>query len=285
MSVIKTSKNNTANSSKLIHKTDQSVWHRLAIVSAIAAIASPLWSSPLIPPAYAGQEHQAQAAEVDTQSFTIQAGALIEAVYLNAPGSSEQLSQRLLPAYQEAVTRTGGEYLANFEVLQNDSVDRSVTHVALIQWPDAVTRAAVKETQGYTNIEGQITDVGFFAAQQDTPVVLDGDKIYDFTSAWTIATEPAHMAIVMQVIGTYFQKIQPVIERYQISTVAFLGRYPGAPQDESRVYAPDITGIFEWQRLEDFDVFQNDPDWLEHVDIRNAVLSREADALLTRVMR
>ncbi|MEO0376788.1 MAG: hypothetical protein AAF329_19645 [Cyanobacteria bacterium P01_A01_bin.17] len=224
------------------------------------------------------------AKQAGTRTFTIRAGALIEAIYFNVPSNGEQLKRALLPSFQKAVAESGGEYLASFEVLKNAKGDHTVTHIALMQWPNSSVRAAAKNSQSRQHLNSLITDVGFFAAQQDTPVVLSQDKIYDFTSAWTIATEPAHMQVVMQVLGTYFQKIGPVTQKYGITTTAFLGRHPAAPQDEARVFAPDISGIFEWQNIEDHSKFNRDPMFTEHVDIRNAVLRRTEEVLITKVI-
>lgn len=211
----------------------------------------------------------------DTTDVTLSGGALIELLFLDVgeTGGAEALSQ-----LEGSVEAAGGDFLVGLEVVKNLAHDHPASHIAIVEWqvPDARADAA----EAYDALGDALTDVGFFAVQQDTPISFDPEKIYDFTSAWTIAETPEEMGVVMKVISTYFQKIGPVIEDYGIATRAFMMRHPAAPAVDA-VFAPQITGLFEWQALDDHSRFQNDERWLEHVDIRNAVLARKEDVLLT----
>ncbi|MEM8907970.1 MAG: hypothetical protein AAGD05_09010, partial [Bacteroidota bacterium] len=139
------------------------------------------------------------------------------------------------------------------------------------------------KSKAYEHLKPLITDVAFFGAQADTPVTLEASKIYDFTSAWTIATDPCQMPIIQQVIGTYFGKITPALQKYQISQTVFFGPHPAAPEIDSKVFRPDMCGIFQWQQAADHPKFQVDPLYTEHVDIRDAIM-KKMEVLLTRVV-
>ncbi len=223
------------------------------------------------------------AMSAQTTEFTLSGGALIEIMYFDAPQAGDVLENTLIPAYGNAVGAAGGEYLVGFEILRNLAQDHPATHVAMVQWPNAEARASATAGEAYGRLDDHVAEVAFFAVQSDTPVSLDHSKIYDFTSAWTIGESPEQMGIVMQVIGRYFEKIRPVIEEYEIHTAAFMMRHPSGP-DVGAGYAPQITGLFVWNSLDDHARFQTDARWLEHVDIRNAVLARREDVLLGTVI-
>jgi len=216
----------------------------------------------------------AEALAASTTEFTLKGGALIELVFLQDGDAG------LLPEFETAIETAGGDYLVGFDVVKNLAKDHSATRVAMVQWSTAASRAAADAI--YADLGTVLNDTGFFVVQADTAVALDHDKIYDFTSAWTIAKTPEEMGIVMQVIGHYFQKIGPIVDEYEIATRAFMMRHP-AGAELAPAFTPQITGLFEWRSLQDHARFQNDPRWLEHVDIRNAVLARKEDILLMQV--
>ncbi len=218
-------------------------------------------------------------AEGRTDTFTINAGQLVQAVYLNDADAVSQLG-----ALEDAIEAAGGEHLTNLEVIRNESQDHDMTHVVLLQWADPSGRAALENSDAWQAISGSVNSVGFFGAQADTPVTLHEDKIYDSTHAWTIAQSPEQMQVVMQVIGSYFQAIAPVLKEYQIGQVAFMGSAPGMDGGDYDLYAPQIFGLFEWQKLEDIGAFRNDERWLQSVDVRNATFARDEDTYFSRVM-
>ncbi len=218
-------------------------------------------------------------AEGRTDTFTINAGQLVQAIYINDANAAGQLG-----ALEDAINAAGGEHLTNIEVIRNDSQDHDMTHIVLLQWVDPSGREALEASVAWGDISGSVGSVGFFGAQQDTPVTLREDRIYDGTHAWTVAQSPEQMAVVQHVLGVYFQSIAPVIQEYQISTLAFMGSAPGMDGGDHDIYAPQIFGLFEWQQLEDVERFRTDERWLEHVDIRNATFKREEDTWFGRVM-
>ncbi|WP_415919019.1 hypothetical protein [Tateyamaria sp. SN6-1] len=218
-------------------------------------------------------------AEGRIDTFTINAGQLVQAIYLNDAGAASQLG-----ALEAAIGEAGGEHLTNLEVIQNESQDHDMTHVVLLQWADPSGRAALEASDAWASVSDSVGSLGFFGAQQDTPVELHEDKIYDGTHAWTIAESPEQMAVVQQVLGVYFRSIGPVLQEYQIGTKAFMGSAPGMDGGDFDVYAPQIFGLFEWQKLEDVERFRNDERWLEHVDIRNATFKRDEDTYFSRVI-
>lgn len=218
-------------------------------------------------------------AEGRTDTFTINAGQLVQAIYLNDADAAENI-----PALETAITFAGAKHLTNLEVIRNESEGHDITHVVLLQWADPSGRAALEESDTWANIAPSVNSVGFFGAQQDTPVTLHEDKIYDGTHAWTVAQSPDQMAVVQHVLGVYFQSIAPVLMEYEISTVAFMGSAPGIDGGDFDLYAPQIFGLFEWQSLDDVEAFRTDPRWLESVDIRNATFARDEDTYFTRVM-
>ncbi|MEW7292398.1 hypothetical protein [Aquimarina sp. 2304DJ70-9] len=219
-------------------------------------------------------------------SFTIKAGALVEVMYIDASSQVTNKVEGLLPAFSKNVSSIGGEVLAKFKVSNLANTKRKMTHIVLLQWSDISKR---------TNLQGQDTfkklleavgkeniQFGFFGAQQDTPVTLQADKIYDFTSAWFITDDPCAFPPLFQVLGGYFQKINPITKAYGISQTAFFGPHPAMPK-EPNAFIPHMFGIFEWQKYEDREVFNNDPKYTAHVDVRNAVL-KEMDVIFAKLM-
>ncbi|MEM9069285.1 MAG: hypothetical protein AAGE52_12300 [Myxococcota bacterium] len=201
--------------------------------------------------------------------FTLEAGALIEVVYVDANDGAERLA-----TYGRESASRGGELLARFDVV-GGAAEPSISHLGIVTWPDP--------TQATPAADGALGSTlrrrGYFGVQQSTPVHLSENRIYDFTSAWSIASEPSQMPVIMQVLGTYFQKIGPVIGYYGIAQKGFLGPHPAAHGD----FTPHMMGLFEWERLEDHATFNADPAFLEHVDIRNALMER-MEVLLTKVI-
>lgn len=209
-------------------------------------------------------------AGVKTSEFTIKAGAVLETLYFN---TDDKTFASIAKDYGKEVAKNGGALLATFDVIKKKT-ERSVTHIAIVQWTDPSGYAKATKSSVFSKAKSNLVDVGFFASQQDTPVVLRDDKMYDFTSAVTIMTDPCQMPTIMQVMGTYFGKIGPVLQKYGIAQTAFVGPHPGAPQTSAKMYMPHMMGIFQWNDVNDVEKFQNDPDFTEHVDIRNAVMSK-----------
>lgn len=219
-------------------------------------------------------------------SFTITAGAMVETLYLNVPESDTKVISKLLPAYAKTVASAGGEVLATFKVTQLPNTDRKMTHIVLIQWPDPSKRTNSISKTGFKKIGaalgGDNIQYGFFGAQQDIPVTLSADKIYDFSSAWFISDDPCAFPALFEVLGTYFSKIPPVLQEFGISQTAFFGPHPAMPE-ETNMFVPHMFGIFEWQKFEDREVFNKDSRYTEHVDIRNSVL-KKMDIIFAKVM-
>jgi len=217
-----------------------------------------------------------------TASFTIKAGALVEMIYINAENKGGDVEP-----LRKGLTRANCEVLATFEVAQIPKSKRKFSHILMIQWANPADRSSssvaraidkAKKTLGEENLQ-----FGFFGSQQDTPVTLNEDKIYDFTSAWLISDDPCAAPSLMQVIGGYFQKIGPVIQEYRIGQTAFFGPHPQMPKTESRLFVPHMLGIFEWQKYDDRAKFIADPAYTAHVDVRNAVL-KEMDVVFAKVV-
>lgn len=207
---------------------------------------------------------------VKSSEFTIKAGAVLETLYFN---TDDKTFASLTKTYGKEVAKHGGELLAKFDVVKKKT-ERAVTHIAIVQWTDPSGYVKAAKSSVFTNVKNKLVDVAFYGAQENTPVVLRGDKIYDFTSAFTIMTDPCQMPTIMQVMGTYFGKIGPVLQKYQIAQTAFVGPHPGAPATTVTPYTPHMMGIFQWNKIEDVEKFQNDPDFTAHVDIRDAVMSK-----------
>ncbi len=212
-----------------------------------------------------------------TKTFTIKAGALVEVMYINATGAKSKVAKKILPDYARALSQNGGELLASFEVTQLPQTERKMTHIVLIQWNDPSKRAKLVATSSSKKLLDTVgkenIQYGFFGAQQDTSVNLHPDKIYDFTSAWFISEDPCTFPTLFQVLGGYFQNIDPITAEYGISQTAFFGPHPAMPH-EANLFVPHMFGIFEWQKYEDREVFNNDPKYTAHVDVRNAVLKK-----------
>ncbi len=221
-----------------------------------------------------------------TVNFTIKAGALVEVLYLNVPNGNTAVAGKLLPAYTKTVASSGGEVLATFEVTQLPETERKMTHIVLVQWTDPSKRAGSVSKNTFKRLQSAIGDkniqYGFFGAQQDTPVTLSTEKIYDFTSAWFISDDPCTFPSFFQVLGGYFQNINPITTKYGISQTAFFGPHPAMPK-EANIFIPHMLGIFEWQKYEDREVFNNDPAYTEHVDVRNSVL-KKMDVIFAKVI-
>ncbi|WP_299223901.1 hypothetical protein [uncultured Aquimarina sp.] len=215
---------------------------------------------------------------IKTTNFTIKAGAMVETLYLNVPNGNTSIASKLLPAYAKTVSSSGGEVLATFEVTQLPDTDRKMTHIVLIQWTDPSKRTGSVNKGSFKKIVAALgsenIQYGFFGSQQDTPVTLSSDKIYDFTSAWFISDDPCTFPSLFGVLGTYFSKIPPVLQEYKISQTAFFGPHPAMPKTETNVFVPHMFGIFEWQKFEDRELFNKAPRYTEHVDIRNSVLKK-----------
>ncbi|MEO1098336.1 MAG: hypothetical protein AAFX57_11360, partial [Bacteroidota bacterium] len=164
---------------------------------------------------------------------------------------------------------------------------RSYSHILMVQWSNPITRSeklakrilkAVETSVGSQNLQ-----FGFFGAQQNTPVTLKQDKAYDFTSAWLISEEQCAAPALMQVIGTYFGKIGPALQKYEISNPAFLGPHPQMPTYETRLFVPHMLGIFEWNAFSDRAKFLKDPLYAPHMDVRNSVL-KKMDVAFTKLV-
>lgn len=223
---------------------------------------------------------------VKTTDFIIKAGAMVEILYLNVPDGNDNVAPKLLPAYAKTVASSGGEVLATFEVTQLPQTERKMTHIVLIQWADPSNRAGSVSQPSFKKLESAIGDgniqYGFFGSQQDTPVTLDTEKIYDFTSAWFISDDPCTFPPLFQVLGGYFENINSITKEYGISQTAFFGPHPAMPA-EANTFIPHMLGIFEWQKFEDREVYNNDPDFTQHVDVRNSVLKR-MDVIFAKVV-
>lgn len=221
-----------------------------------------------------------------TTSFTIKAGALVEVMYINATSNTAKVVSNLVPAFAKAITSSGNEVLATFEVTQIPNSKRVASHILLLQWNDVSQRDIIKGQRSFKRLEDSVgkenIQYGFFGSQENTPVTLHSDKIYDFTSAWFIVDDPCAFPPLFQVLGGYFQKINPVTTAYGISQTAFFGPHPAMPA-ESNLFIPHMFGIFEWQRFEDHKIFNNDPKYTAHVDVRNAVL-KEMDVIFAKVI-
>ena len=208
--------------------------------------------------------------DVKSSEFTIKAGAVLETLYFNTDDST---FKSILKSYGKEVSKNGGQILAKFNVIKKKT-ERAVTHIAIVQWTNPDGYSKVTATSAFKKAKDKLVDVSFYGAQQDTPVVLREDKIYDFTSAFTIMTDPCQMPMIMQILGTYFGKIGPVLQKYGIAQTAFVGPHPAAPSTSAKRYVPHMMGIFQWNDINDVSKFQNDKDFTEHVDIRNAIMSK-----------
>ena len=206
-----------------------------------------------------------------SERFTINAGSIVQTIYLDDSNAIYHLD-----ALEAAITQAGGDHLASFEIINNQSQDHPMTHVVMLQWADPSDRAELENSEAWSSVDAMITDVGFFGVQQDTPVELHEDRIYDGTHAWTIAESPEQMAVVMQIIGRYFEAIEPVLKEYQIGSKAFFGPV-AIDGGDYQIYTPQIFGLFEWQRFEDIERFQKDERWLSSVDVRDATFTRKED--------
>ncbi len=211
---------------------------------------------------------------VKTHKFTIKAGAIVEVLYFN---TDSKTFEKAVKDYGKEASTNGAELLAKFEVIKKET-ERPVTHIALVQWTDPSRYGKVA-----VNLTKTLVDVGFFGAQQDTPVILRDDKMYDFTSAWTIATDPCQMPALMQILGVYFGKIGPALQKYGIAQTAFVGPHPAAPKTKLKTYTPQMMGVFQWNSVEDPSKFQADPMFTEHVDIRNAMM-KKMEFIYTKAM-
>ena len=217
-----------------------------------------------------------------TVDFTIKSGALIEIVYINAEGSNYSISDldKLAKSYQ----RQGGEVLAKFETTNFPEVanvvftHRKYSYILLVQWIDPAARTQERSSEILAHTERKVgkekLQFGFFASQEETPVSLNPEKAYDFTSAWLISDDPCAAPALMEVIGGYFGKIGPALLKYEISNPAFLGPHPEMPRYESRIFVPHMLGIFEWRDFSDRAKFTQDPLYEPHVDVRNSVLKQ-----------
>lgn len=208
--------------------------------------------------------------DVKSSEFIIKAGAVLETLYFN---TSDSEFKSIIAGYGKEVTKNGGQLVAQFEVIKKKT-ERPVTHIAIVQWTDAKGYSKASGSNAFAKVKDKLVDVAFYGSQQDTPVVLRDDKIYDFTSAFTIMTDPCQMPTIMQVMGTYFGKIGPILQKYGIAQTAFVGPHPGAPSTTATSYTPHMMGVFQWNDINDVEKFQNDPDFTEHVDIRNAVMNK-----------
>lgn len=203
-----------------------------------------------------------------TSTFTITAGAVVETLYFN---TDSKTFKSAVDNYSKSVSNYGGELLAKFEVIKKKT-ERPVTHIAIVQWKDISSYA--KAAKASSQLKNNLVDVSYYGAQQNTPVTLRGDKVYDFTSAFTIMTDPCQMPVVMGVMRTYFGKIGPVLQKYNISQTAFFGPHPGAPSTSLNTYMPHMMGIFQWNNVSDVAKFQSDKDFTDHVDVRDAVMQK-----------
>ncbi|MEL6483790.1 MAG: hypothetical protein AAFU57_13755 [Bacteroidota bacterium] len=226
-----------------------------------------------------------------TVEFTIKGGALVEALYINDPKSllSEKDIKKLASTYE----KQGSKVLAKFATTDFPDAgempleDRKYSYILMAQWSNPNGRTKQVAGNILNSIENKIgkenLQFGFFAAQQDTPVVLKADKAYDFTSAWLISDDKCAAPPLMQVIGTYFGKIGPALQKYEISNPAFLGPHPQMPTYESRLFVPHMLGIFEWREFADRAKFLKDPLYAPHKDVRNSVL-KKMDVAFTKVI-
>lgn len=205
------------------------------------------------------------------KEFRIQAGALVEFIYFDVePKDAKKLERNLINLKSE-IENSGGEHLADFKVLLDKGYKHPVTHLTMVQWPDVQTRENLLSTNLFLSLKKYINDSGFFGVQQETPIRLERNKMYDFTNAWTVAKSPDQMQVVQHVLNTYFGKIFSLMQEYQVSTKSFFAQHPAAVS-LGKFYNPQIVGMFEWQSLNDPNVFGSDPSFLEHVDIRDSIL-------------
>ncbi len=223
-----------------------------------------------------------------TQDVTLKKGKLIEVAYLTViEGKEESLKKDYFPKAMPIVKEYGGKMLGRFKVIKKAGGEISPQMIGIFEWPNLAAKESLMQDIRYQKIKpirdaaSSFLKSGYYEVGKDTTIQFKEDKVYEFFGAWLDPSPESK-----DKLNEYFKVSGPIKKRYGRPEPIFktmLGTYKGAPKG-AEVYSPQMTGIVEWDKSEDFFILQENKDFKKYArPLFDAAIAR-IDWLHTKIM-
>ncbi len=223
-----------------------------------------------------------------TQDITLKKGKLIEVVYPRVrKGKEQSLKNDYFPKAMPIVREYGGKMLGRFKVIKKAGGEISPQMIGIFEWPDLAAKESLMQDVRYQKIipirdaAFSFLKFGYYNVGKDTTIQFKENKVYEFFGAWL---DPSPTS--KDKLNEYFKVSGPIKKRYGRPEPIFktmLGTFKDAPKG-AEVYSPQMAGIVEWDKSEDFFILQENKDFKKDArPLFDASIAR-IDWLHTKIM-
>ena len=199
-------------------------------------------------------------------------GKLIEVAFLSVKeGMGKQLKEEYFPQVMPIVTEYGGKPLMKVGVKNNYSDEIKAQMVVFFEWPSIAKKEAFNKDPRFLEVK-KIRDealsflkVGYFAVEEDSPVLLDGNKFYE-VYGMSMKKETGHL------MQKYFELAGPiVVNDYGVEFALALKPVAVAGRDH---FEPHTFGLAIWPSAESNAKFFGSSEYAEIKHYKEDALER-----------
>ncbi len=189
------------------------------------------------------------------QTINFKKDKVYEIVYFTVkPGKQKQLDEEYFPVSMPIVAEYGGKMNAMFVVTDIVKGDLEGHMVGIFEWPSLDIKNKMHEDPRFKKVAPIMQDAmsyfktGFYEIENDTDITFSNRKSYEFFGAWIKSDE---------ILKEYFKVTGPIKKNYGRSEPKFKLALKPAKGQGFFAYAPDMSGIVEWDKGEDYYALTN----------------------------
>lgn len=165
------------------------------------------------------------------------------------PGKQKQLDEKYFPVSMPIVAEYGGKMHAMFVVTDIVKGDLEGQMLGIFEWPSLEVKDKMHEDPRFKKVAPIMMDslsyfkTGFYEIEKDTDVTFSSRKSYEFFGAWINSGDT---------LKEYFKVSAPIKKSYGHPEPKFKLSLKPAKGQGFFAYAPDMSGIVEWDKGEDY---------------------------------
>lgn len=180
-------------------------------------------------------------------------------------GKESRITQEYLPGIMPIAAKYGGKLLGGFQVTEAVKGEIQPQGIGIWEWESLEKREGLFKDSDAKKLFPIRDDalsffkLAYFTVEEHTTLVLKEGKMYEFFSAWLTPK-------AKDTLPEYFEKSAPVRDRYGPPRfLASLKPLVSAPH-ESFILRPDMAGIVEWNKPEDYFGMNSDPEFKKNAE-------------------
>ncbi len=197
------------------------------------------------------------------------------------PGKQKQLDEKYFPVSMPIVAEYGGKMHAMFMVTDNIKGDLEGQMLGIFEWPSLDVKNKMHEDPRFKKVAPVMMDAlsyfktGFYEIENDANVTFSNQKSYEFFGAWINSDET---------LKEYFKVSGPIKKSYGHPEPKFKLALKPAKGQGLFAYTPDMSGIVEWDKGEDYHALTNSKEFKAQAEglLDDAV--KEMNLVQTRIL-